>query len=169
MPHTTHPSSDLHIHYPTNRSSMLLGGAALLVVAGYTLSSALTSALSSPLSWQAFTFLLPLIPGIFCLAAALTTKIQTSAAGIQYFHLGLHASTAWANVERIGPPIRGPSQLKVIHLRTPAHIDWVWHPAGYRERLIQFPLINYDLKTDSPLWRAFQQYAPHILPSLESR
>ena len=96
-------------------------------------------------------------------ALGLTSKLHLSPSGLDFFQLGLHAATPWSNMETLTVAQVGPARITVVRLRQPARIVWVWHPAGYRERVLQLPFNGYDLGEKSALRVAIQHYAPHLL------
>src|SRR5262245_20672960 len=95
MSTTAHRPSETRTYYPKNRTTMLIIGSALLLLAAYLLSTSLAPTVASRSLGERLSFLIPLIAGACCLAIGLTSKLQVSPAGVDYFHLGFHATTSW--------------------------------------------------------------------------
>jgi len=162
MPSSYQPASEQQTFYPTHRGSMLVFGSFILLLAIYLLGTALTSGADQSLGSR-FAYLIPLLGGGSCLALGLTSKLHLSPSGLDFFQLGLHAATPWSNMETLTVAQVGPARITIVRLRQPARIVWVWHPAGYRERVLQLPFNGYDLGEKSALRAALQHYAPHLL------
>jgi hypothetical protein len=157
-------SSTQRVYYPTNRTLFLILGTASLVVVGYMLLDLINRVGSggTPVQPGDFSVLIPLAIGLLNLALALSGKIIVTPNHLHFHQFGFQAHTSWSNLTQIGPPPRGPQSVMVLHLRQPAVMDWVWHPAGYKEQLRVFPLIGYIYAPGSPLRADLEHYAPQL-------
>ena len=142
---------------------MLIIGSGMLLLASYLVQTAFTAPSESFSFGSLLAYLIPLLAGGLCLTMALTSKVCLSAAGVDFYMLGLHAMTAWDNIIALGSPTQGPANVPVFRLRHPATIVWVWHPAGYREKVLQLPLNGYNLDCKRPLYQTIQRYCPRVI------
>lgn len=152
------------VYYPKNRTTLLICGAVNVLIAAYLLSTTITriGASAEPLQLSDFSVLIPLVAGLACLGLALSSKMIVTPEALIFHQLGLRAHTPWSNLVRLGPPLRGPQSVAVLHLRAPAVIDWVWLAAGYREEITGLPLIGYAHAAGTSLRADLERHAPQL-------
>jgi len=161
---TPTPASTQRVYYPTNRTRLLLGGVACLLIAVGFLLLTVQRVGPGGGSLQAgdFIVLIPLVVGLISLVLAQTRKITITPEAFTFHYPVLLAQTPWSNLLRIGPPQQGPQWMTVLHLRQPAAILWAVTSKVAKEPLRLLPLNGYDLAPGSPLRGDLEHYAPQL-------